>query len=331
MQNILIAATFHIGDFIWSTSAIAIIKKTYPKTKITVLAPFAVKELIYKNPIIDEAIYVPNEYCDCDSIKQKTKKLFWALKKAVTISKRKFDTVFILDCSRVSVLISRLARIPKRIGANIAFNENIFDPLTKHYTDVVILKNNNNQTHTSVRFQNIVKSFLGVCNNAIPVFPDSKQYEQYASSLINRNSNINIAFCMKGSKDSKNLWDIENFKNVIASIDKYYRSKNISFYLAGTKNDFNYCQSAVINNNTYNLCGKTSLLELKEFLNKMDILISCDTGSVHIAAATKTNILVFYSPTNPENCMPVSHRATLLFKCHTNCFTCTCFLLKKAN
>jgi ADP-heptose:LPS heptosyltransferase/O-antigen/teichoic acid export membrane protein len=314
MQNILIAATFHIGDFIWSTSAIAIIKKTYPKTKITVLAPFAVKELIHKNPIIDEAIYIPNEYCDCDSIKQKTKKLFWALKKTITISKRKFDTVFILDCSRVSVLISRLARIPKRIGANITFNENICDPLTKYYTDIVILKNTNNRTHMQTRLQNIVKYFLGIYNNSVPVFPNSTQYEQYASSLINRNSNINIAFCMKGSKNSKILWNIENFKNVIASIDKYYQSKNISFYLVGTKNDFNYCQSAVINNNTYNLCGKTSLLELKEFLNKMDILISCDTGTVHIAAATKTSILALYGPMFYANYIPISHRARFLFK-----------------
>jgi O-antigen/teichoic acid export membrane protein len=49
---------------------------------------------------------------------------------------RKFDSVFILDCSRVSVLISKLARIPKIIGANITFNENVSDPLTKYYTDI---------------------------------------------------------------------------------------------------------------------------------------------------------------------------------------------------
>jgi ADP-heptose:LPS heptosyltransferase len=321
MKNILVATTFHIGDFIWATSAIAIIKKTYPKTKITVLAPLAVKDLIHKNPVIDDVIYVPNEYCDCDKIKQKAKKLFWTFKKVVTISKRKFDGVFILDCSRVSVLVSRLARIPKIIGANITFNENVLDPLAKYYTDIVILKNNNNQTHMAIRLQNIVKSFLGIYNNAVPVFPNSKQYEQYANSLINRNSKINIAFCMKGSKNSKNLWNIKNFKKVIANIDKYYQPKNISFYIVGTKNEFNYCQTAVINKNTYNLCGKTSLLELKEFLNKMDILVSVDTGTVHIAATTRTNILTLYGPAIYTSSMPVSHRASFLFK-STDCSPC---------
>lgn len=82
----------------------------------------------------------------------------------------------------------------------------------------------------------------------------------------------------------------------------------------------------MINKNTYNLCGKTSLLELKEFLNKMDILISCDTGTVHIAATTKTNILALYGSMFYTTCMPVSHRATFLFK-GSPCFPC--YSLKK--
>jgi ADP-heptose:LPS heptosyltransferase len=77
-----------------------------------------VKELIDKNPIIDDVIYVPDEYCNCDDIKQKTKKLFWALKKVIPIYKKKFDSVFILDRSRVSALISKLARIPKNNRSN---------------------------------------------------------------------------------------------------------------------------------------------------------------------------------------------------------------------
>jgi heptosyltransferase-2 len=145
----------------------------------------------------------------------------------------------------------------------------------------------------SVRLQNIVKSFLGIYNNVVSIFPNSIQYESYTNSLIDDSSKINIAMCMKGSKNSKILWNIENFKSVIANIDKHFQSKNISFYLVGTKNDFNYCQTAVINNNTCNICGKTSLLELKEFLNKMDILISCDTGTVHAAAAGKNKYHCF--------------------------------------
>jgi heptosyltransferase-2 len=129
---------------------------------------------------------------------------------------------------------------------------------------------------------------------------------------------------MKGSKNSKNLWNIENFKEIISNLNRYYKSTNISFYLTGAKNYFNYCQTAVINNNTYNLCGKTSLLELKEFLNKMDILISCDTGTVHIAAATKTNILALYGQMSYTNSMPISHRATLLSKTPPACSSCFC-------
>jgi hypothetical protein len=63
----------------------------------------------------------------------------------------------------------------------------------------------------SVRLQNIVKSFLEIYNNAVPIFPNSIQYVEYVNSLINHNSTINIALCMKGSKNSKILWNIENF------------------------------------------------------------------------------------------------------------------------
>jgi heptosyltransferase-2 len=243
------------------------------------------------------------------------KRVLWIFKNFFEIFFRNFDAIFILDSSKASLLLSKLLRIPKIIGSDCLFyNENKFDPFSRYYTDKIIFPKTNNSTHVAIRFQNIIKSFFGIYNNAIPVLPNSQEYAQKAESLIRNKYNVNIALCVKGSKLSLNLWHIENFKKVISCVTKYFNNNGISFYLVGNKDIFEYSQQAVVNNNTYNICGKTSLLELREFLSKMNLLISSDNGVIHIAATTKTKIISLHGATSYANTGPLTHNASPFYK-----------------
>jgi 3-deoxy-D-manno-octulosonic-acid transferase/heptosyltransferase-1 len=48
-----------------------------------------------------------------------------------------------------------------------------------------------------------------------------------------------------------------------------------------------------------NLAGRTSLLELAALYRKMDLVISTDTGPMHIAAAVETPVVALFGPTAP--------------------------------
>jgi ADP-heptose:LPS heptosyltransferase len=61
-----------------------------------------------------------------------------------------------------------------------------------------------------------------------------------------------------------------------------------------------------------NLAGKTSLTQLVALLQRADLLISGDSGPLHMGVACGTPILGMYGPTNPSLGGPVSPTATVL-------------------
>ena len=61
-----------------------------------------------------------------------------------------------------------------------------------------------------------------------------------------------------------------------------------------------------------NLAGKTSLGQLAALMQRADLLITGDSGPMHIAAAAGTPLIAIHGPTDPAHSGPVSPRATIL-------------------
>ena len=62
----------------------------------------------------------------------------------------------------------------------------------------------------------------------------------------------------------------------------------------------------------YNLVGKTSLPQLAALLQRADVVISGDSGPMHIADALGTPLIAIHGPTDPAQFGPVSPAATVL-------------------
>jgi len=62
----------------------------------------------------------------------------------------------------------------------------------------------------------------------------------------------------------------------------------------------------------FNLAGKTSLAQLAALLQRADVLVSGDSGPMHIAAAVGTPLIAIHGPTDPAHSGPVSPLATIL-------------------
>ncbi|AKL97700.1 glycosyltransferase family 9 protein [Endomicrobium proavitum] len=322
MRKILIScSSLHIGDFIWATSAIAALKQTYPEYYIAVLAPKALKELIKNNPVIDEAVF---SLYPKAGLFYKIKNLLWTARNIPKIYFKKFDDCIILSHSKLTVMLAKICRIPNLAGADMFWTgNNIADPLAKFYTHAVHVQKNQDNVHMSVRFQTIVKSYFNFYNNALPVVPNIKKYD-YAQNFIKNKDKINIAFCIAGSKDSSNVWSLENFATVIKELSKTF---NADFYITGSNKDSKLAQQLISGQYpipptvVYNLCGKTSLLELTNFLSRVNLLITVDTGIAHLAATQNANILALYGPTPPQKSMPMSHNARTIY-IKTECSPC---------
>jgi lipopolysaccharide heptosyltransferase II len=60
------------------------------------------------------------------------------------------------------------------------------------------------------------------------------------------------------------------------------------------------------------LAGKTTLPQLAALLKRSDLLISGDSGPMHIGAAVGTSLIAIHGPTDPALSGPVSPKATIL-------------------
>jgi ADP-heptose:LPS heptosyltransferase len=61
-----------------------------------------------------------------------------------------------------------------------------------------------------------------------------------------------------------------------------------------------------------NLTGRTALPELAALLARCDLLVSGDSGPLHIACAVGTPVVGLYGPTDPEISGPLGQRAVVL-------------------
>jgi len=97
-------------------------------------------------------------------------------------------------------------------------------------------------------------------------------------------------------------WPVEKF---IVAAKEIKQQTNCVWILFGGKGDLQLCErieSEIQNSKfkTQNVCGKTSLRELMSLLKLCRLLLTNDTGPMHVAAALGTPVVVPFGSTSPE-------------------------------
>jgi ADP-heptose:LPS heptosyltransferase len=87
-----------------------------------------------------------------------------------------------------------------------------------------------------------------------------------------------------GSRSAKRIWPVAHFLTVC---NELFKVNQFTVVLCGASNDQLYTDEFALkyNNPLLNLTGKTSLPELLTVFSKAVLLISVDTGSIHLASA----------------------------------------------
>src|SRR5438105_15583291 len=97
-------------------------------------------------------------------------------------------------------------------------------------------------------------------------------------------------------------------------IDRLVRQEGAHVVLTGAPGDLPQIEAVTkrMREHAINLAGKTSLTQLAARLQRADLLISGDSGPLHMGVACGTPIIGIYGPTNPLLGGPVSPDATVL-------------------
>ena len=323
-KNILILPRAHIGDFIWATSAISIIRKRNNDATITILLPSNLKKLL-DSSIFDEAVFYNLSLFDhSNKLFRIIYKLFLFVKFKFCFFYKKFDECFFFSPPIVLTKMTTHFDINNFIfakyeccGHGVISQESI---ILKNAVNIDKIKEidspqNSDYTHYSEIFQTTVRGYYGITDIALPVLP-AISASQKTLAMISTLKNKKIAVCLRGyiNNSTKN-YPLESFKYVISEISKHISS---AFYLVGSQEqeeiakDFIYAMKTDIE--IHNLCGKTDLIELKQLLSGMDLLISVDTGIPHIAATTGINMITLFGFAAPDAVMPMSSTNISIYK-----------------
>jgi len=310
-KNILVNALVNLGDVVLTTSALALIKRHFPDTRITMLVKPVVADAVIDNPVVDDVIIL--DYRAKENSFGKMRAL------VREIRRRQFDLAISFDRKLRPALITFFAGIPRRVCPSKVFDDNK-SRVTLLYTDVIDISHDLNKTLQAETYQEIVRKFFKIDGHETPRFP--KKPSPVADALLNRlpPAQFKIALCVKGTFPLK-TWSKDYFAEVVAELRKSYEA---AFFIVGAPNDRAYADEVIeaIGGGVENFCGETSLTDLAELFRRADLFITVDTGATHIAATTGVKMVTMYGCTSPDRWHPINPNAVALTS-REPCCPCT--------
>lgn len=278
-------ATTALGDTLWTTPAIENIKTQYPHCYLGVLTSPIGMQVLENNPHIDKLF----------ELKEPLSKHFFKLRKE--LYKEQFDTVLLMHASqRLTLPLCTLIGASRIVGTS-GINKGL-DSLLTHPTP-------NHFQHEITRRLEIAS-----CIGVRPSIETLSFYLKNDEVLPPRKPGFWIAL-HPGSKDAFKRWAKENFIALGKRLKETYKCEIL---ITGSKNERPLMEAVATGIPGAHLdASNRSLREFAALLNQMDLLISNDTGPVHLACALKRPVIGIYASTDPAVCGPFkAEKATVV-------------------
>ena len=323
-KDVIIFSFLGLGDFVWATSAISLIKQYDKNIKVTLITFDSFFKLIDTKYLADDVILINNKLFNYKyKLVRYIYKCYWFIKTFFKLYKR--ETIIFLDISKALGFASKyIYKIKNIIGPdNLNYGHNIENTGAKFYTDTIHLSSDRDRLHCMMAYQIIIRKIFPTYNLSLPVLSDTSYLkEKIEQKFLQNAKEYKIALCLSGNAKNR-YWETDKFVKLTDEIEQTKR--DVSFFVVGSgKKHFEEAEQLIAkskNKNIINLINQTSLLEIKELLKNIDLLISIDTGLVHIASVYNKNIICLYGQSLPERSGAVN--TNVKFMCsYRDCSPC---------
>ncbi len=284
-----------MGSIIQSTAMLKSLRQKYPKAEIIFVSTAGNRKILEKIDIIDTIVTI--------SDKNIWKCMFTGMKAILIMQKKRPDIYFDIEIySDFSALFTLFTLSKNRIGFYLrssSFKKGIYTHMMFFNTEVPISR---------VYLQ--MSSILGChCENndlfRFPCFPTNSQITQPYIVINPNSSDLRI----------ERRWNEKSFVQLIKKMADSYPDYTI--YLIGNNAEKEYTDkiAETINcNKIESLAGKTSIDELIDLIGNAKLMISNDTGPMHIAFAMQTPIVCLFGPCSPRQYGGISKNVYTLYK-----------------
>ena len=297
----LVVQTSFLGDTVLTFPLLAEIKRRFPDSKLSVLCTPAGQELLSGHPAVDEIIV--------DDKKKHDRGWFGLWRKARLLGGKGFTMALCPHKSFRSGLLLFLARIPFRVGFAQSQSSFLFH----------VRVNRDAERHDVERTLSLLEG-LGIptegCEHALdlPIKAEAREEVIHQFRSLGVDTSRMLVGLHPGSVWATKRWSAEGFARLIGMLKERYPCEILLF---GGPED------AAVIAKVQELCGgcgvslvdRISLRELPAALSLCRILITNDSGPMHIAVAEGVPVIAIFCATTPAlGFYPYSSKAIVVGK-----------------
>lgn len=289
--GILIRATNWVGDAVMSLPALRAIRDRYPKARISVLALDWVAGLYGREPFADEVIAYP--------ARRGARDLRAKQRLARELRNRKFDCAILLQNAFEAALFVKAAGIPIRAG----YDRDGRRLLLTHA--VVVPRKDEIPRHESYYYLELLRR-LGIIDS-LPPEVIIRLDGAAAARAVGRESVIRhglgesvIGVSPGAAYGNAKRWLPERFAEAACIVA---RETGSSVALFGSSGERELCESVAHDIRSrgaacVNFAGKTTLAEFIEMTAACRLMLTNDSGAMHIASATGIPTVTVFGATD---------------------------------
>lgn len=308
-----------MGDVILSLPAIRAVRKAFPGAYIAVMVQPRMDDLLKGNPHIDEVIVYDKN--------KKQKGIFNNISFIKQLRSKRFDTALILHTTKRINLICFLTGIPKRIG----YARGKADFLL---TDKIAYTKKLGEKHEAEYSLDILR-YLGIEPEFSLPFIYVRNDDEKKADVLLKSLNIGrgekFAVLHPGASCVSKMWPLENFAKAGDMLIEYLKIK-VMINLAPDQAALGEKVRGMMSNKPVFFCDPTTLGVLAALFKKASLVISNDSGPVHVASGVGTPVISIFGRNqkglSPVRWRPLGDKAIAIHK-DVGCTDCLAHDCKK--
>lgn len=306
MKKILIIGPSWVGDTMLVQPMLMRLKQHHPDCHIDILAPPWTVSLLRAMPEVNEVIINPFPH---GALKLAAR---YRLGKQLRVAQ--YDQAIVLPNSLKSALLPFFARIPIRTGFIGEMRYGLLNDARKLDKAALPLM--------VERFVQLAETAGMFISRPLPEpkldISDSQRHATLSKLGLTLNQPV-AAFCPGAEYGPAKRWPIDYYANIAQRLAQ----EGVAVWLIGSAKDRAVAEeiNQLSGGHCHNLCGNTDLGDAIALLTCAQLVISNDSGLMHLAAALNRPMLALFGSSSPAFTPPLSAQAQVI-KLDIECSPC---------
>ena len=298
MKEILVVNTMRMGDLIQTTPMLAGLKKKWPDARITVLVNSAFKEICKDLPFIDNLIICKKS----EFVKMFEKENKYSLVECYRrieelideVNQTEYDLALNLTPSLDSALLTSMFSAREMRGVTVGADgvRVIRHPWQRYFMNVIPSRKYNpfHLCDIMIKTAGIPSSGDGLSLSVSD--EESAKTRAFLEQFGVNDGDLLISFQLGASQELR-TWPVASFARLG---DLLTESLKARILLTGSNSEEKLGKEfeSAFSHKAINLIGKTNLREVAALLKRCSILVTNDTGPLHIATAVGTTAIALF-------------------------------------